>query len=108
MVAQDPTHVEARYHLGSLALRGGDHARATMHWQAALDLGRELSGGRSRELLVQSALALGRWHEDADRWADARHSYTKGLERVADDVPLLIALANMESRMGLDEQAVAH
>lgn len=108
MAAQDPTHVEARYHLGNLALRGGDDATAAMHWQAALDQGRERSGGRSRELLVQSALALGRWHEGAGRWEDARHSYTKGLERVADEAPLLIALAHVESRMGFDEQAIAH
>lgn len=108
MVAEDPSHVEARHHLATLARRGGDAQKAALHWQAALEQGRERSGGRSRELLVQSALGLGGLHEAAGRLTDARKAYRKGLERTAGEAPLVIALATVESRMGLDEQAIAH
>lgn len=108
MIAQDPTHVEARHHLAALSQRQGDAHLAAQHWLAALEQGRERSGGRSRELLVQSALGLGRWHEGGGRPEEARSAYAKGLERVSGEPPLLIALAAVESRMGLDGQAIAH
>lgn len=105
---EDPTHVEARYRLAGIVAGEGDPTGAMHHWQEALVSGRERSGGRSRELLARSALDLGAAHGARSDPQRERQAYLKGLERVPGEVPLLVALGSVESRMGLYDEAIAH
>jgi tetratricopeptide (TPR) repeat protein/polyferredoxin len=108
IVAADPGHVEALYGLAVTARRRGDHQQAMAMWQAALDGGTERSGGRSRELLVRSAMDLGAaWNAQGDL-ERAKTAYAKGLERTPGEIPLLVALGGVESRVGQDRSAIAH
>lgn len=108
ILKEDPTHAEARYHLASIMARRGDLNAAMHQWEEALSVGRERSTGRSRELLMRSALELGTAHGMQKEPQREREAYMKGLERVPGEVPLLVALGNVESRMGLDAEAIAH
>lgn len=108
ILAEDPSHMEARHRLAGIVAAQGDMDAAVRHWEQVLASGRERSGGRSRELIGRSALDLGAAHAGRGDLPRARMAYLKGLERVPGEVPLLVALGGVESRMGMDADAVAH
>ncbi|HRO98205.1 MAG TPA: tetratricopeptide repeat protein [Flavobacteriales bacterium] len=108
IVVEQPTHVEARHLLAGSALQQGAPAIAAAHWQAIMDQGSEGMSGRSRGITAAAALAYGQATEGAGSFGQARTIYQRGLELVPGDVPLLMAVAAVESRMGLDAAAIAH
>ena len=107
ILADEPTHVEARYRSAGIAMRRGNASEAMEHWRQALLTGRERSGGNSRELIALSALELGNaWLAMGDV-KQARGSFMKGLTRIPGSVPLLVAMGDVDSRTGRTNEAIA-
>lgn len=100
ILKEDPTHAEARYRLGELALAQGDRHAAIRYWTENLVSGQGRSGARRIEMLVRTAMALGALKEtmfDAD---GARAAYANGLEHAPDDAGLLFASGRLAHRTG--------
>ncbi len=108
IVSEHPDHIEALYRLGTLAHGKGDTQSAMTYWSTALEQGRLGSGGRDRELLLRAALDLGAAHEDSGGVKAAHAIYLKAMDRLPGEVELLLRAGAAESRLHLDERAIAH
>ncbi|MBK6342289.1 MAG: tetratricopeptide repeat protein [Flavobacteriales bacterium] len=102
----DPSHAEARFRLGELALARGDREQAMRQWNENLTFGKDQSGTRSREMLTRSALALGAAHEAVADLQGASAAYARGLTLVPDDADLLVASGALAHRSGRMDDAV--
>ncbi|MBK9287082.1 MAG: 4Fe-4S binding protein [Flavobacteriales bacterium] len=108
IVSGDPHHIEAHYRLGVIARDGGDPALAMVHWRQALDRGTLRAGGRDHELVLRAALDLGAALESNGAMGQAHDVYLLGMERLPGSAELFIRTAAVESRMGMEDQAILH
>lgn len=107
IAAEHPDHIEAGYQLGMLAKARGDMMLAAQHWQSVLANGELQPRGRDDELLARTAMEFGAVKESAGDLHGALRSYRSGLDRVKDDVRLLLGKGAVESRLGLTNDAIA-
>lgn len=106
IVSEHPDHIEALYRLGTLAHGKGDTQSAMTYWSTALN-----RAGWGRVDAIGNCccrLDLGAAHEDSGGVKAAHAIYLKAMDRLPGEVELLLRAGAAESRLHLDERAIAH